>query len=90
MGARWVERGRTGGGHGDVQQRGGEEEREVVASPALQRRGSARLDGAFGEEDGDDGDVEEDVRRGVEEEDGRALREAAPTTAGSCGVEVGG
>ena len=68
----------------------GEEEREAVASPTLQRRGSARLGGAFGEEDGDDGDVEEDVRRGVEEEDGRALREAAPTTAGSSGVEVGG
>ena len=35
-----------------------------MASPVLQRRGSARLGGAFGEEDGDDGDVEEEVRRG--------------------------
>ena len=38
---------------GDVQQRGGEEKREAVASPSLQRRGSARLGGAFGEEDVD-------------------------------------
>ena len=34
-------------------QSGHKEEEEAVASPALQRRGSARLGGAFGEEDGD-------------------------------------
>ena len=35
-----------------------------MASPALQRRGSVRLGGAFGEEDGDDGNVEEEIRQG--------------------------
>ena len=50
------------GAAGDVQQRGGEEEREAVASPTLQRRGSARLGGAFGEEDGDARSGEESRR----------------------------
>ena len=79
MGALWVEQGRTGCGHGDVQQRGGGEEREAVASPAFQRRGSARPGGVFGEEDGDDGDVEEEVRRRRAARSGASGASANPT-----------